>query len=552
MGVSLRSFKIKKFGATTFIGYVICSIGLALAIWSPQFLANFFVYLTLVVALFGFGFLMFTLGKEKLVIPLDPYKQLLIQRLRTLPRLNPVLLKNEWNRFLIWSTLRRYKESFIKLILRIIGGLIGKNGNQIIFFLGQTAFIGISLVLFCFMEKQTQINPRLQSLASGQFIQILTDNMVNLTLLGLGPWLLYSVVGVGFAYMTITKGRLPYLPNVIFNEEKKLPGSFFYNFMRIIVDINTLFSIIFTVAFVMFFLTETGNFFLGFKSVFSIPLLTMFIIGLLIFTLRRASHDCVDWMINNKISLGGALIFLVLGFSILMIWFYNLGEHFLTLIKEQHMLEPLKHPDLKSMPWNPPNASRQLTEDVMDRRLSLFIWGWWMIWLPWMSSFIARWSIGLSVGKALIKAVIVPVCLFTWIYWQAQVSQTANEFDFISGTLFNWLDTLEARIAVSLGLCLFIWSVWGKMRSTWALSIGAMLPIKSGKQRSLRNWMTNFLFWLAVYGSSWFSLGWLPTQVLSSFAAGFMTLLVIFFLWSLYNETKCKKSHSLVTNNHFG
>lgn len=512
------------------MGYLISGIGIGLAIWSPQFLTTFFIYLSGSLALCGFGLLLVGFGREKIIIPLDPYKQLLIQRLRILPRLNPILLKNERQLYPIGMLFTQYLDKLKKSIIHINNHLMGKNGSQAILFLGQIAFVGLSIAFFCFIEKQTQMNTHLQALPQGQFLQILQKDMINLGLLGFLPWVLYAVLGVGFAYLTVVKGRAPYLPTAILSKEKKLPGLFFHNFMCIILEANILFSIIFTVGFTMLFLTETSAFLLDFKSIFHIPYLTMFIIGMLVLTLRRTSKSCVDWMIANQISLGSMLILLVLGFSLFMLWFFNLGDHFLTLLNEQHLLEAFQTKDPKLMPWGNTNTSRYLSIDVQHRRLSLLIWGWWMVWLPWMTSFVARWSIGLSVWEALVRALIVPLALFSWIFWQMDLQ------DFLS--LSRWLEAPEVRIAMSLGLGLFIWSLWGKIRSTWMLSIGAMLPLKPGKQRSLKNWMINFLFWLAIYTSSWFAIGWVPAQVLSSYGAGFLTLLVAFFLWAMFKEWK--------------
>jgi hypothetical protein len=474
---------------TSFIGFALSGIGISLAIWSPMILATIFIYTSGCLAVVGLGLCLLTpLARTLIVEPLDPYKRLLMAKLTQLTSVE----KNNTNQ----SISSKLPTATLMMCL------------------GQLSLLLVSVLFFSFMESQTRISPRLHELPVGQFFQTLKSQPF---VLGLLPWVLYSVMGVGFAYLSLVRQRIPYLPQAILPKIKRHPWLFLHNFLSITVEVNILFPILFVTGLTMVYLCETGNLLLGSISLFHAPFLTMLVLALIIFTFRRISLRSIEWVITQEYSLGNILLLLVLGFAFFMIWLHNIGGNFLTQI-QQPIFENVGKSRLVGT----------LSEAVLQRRLPLFVWGWWMIWIPWMTTFIARWSIGLSVREALIRALILPVALFLWIAQRATLEEWSH--------LIQWLDIPAVRAVMSIGLLLFIWVLWGRMRNTLDVSLGCMLPLKRWKQRPLKNWMKNFVLWITIYISGWFSMGWIPSQAMSSYGAGFLTILIAFFIVALIVE----------------
>jgi hypothetical protein len=479
---------------TTILGYLISWVGIFFAIWSPAFLTQGFIYLSAGLALLGLLLCFCTsIATKRLVEPSAAHRELLVARLKSL---TPHPEKTQ-----TYNTIKDILDKCKSRVQRYLPL------NIIMMWVGQLSLLLVSIVFFNFMEEQTRISTRLHSLPNGEFFQMLKSNVFTI---GLLPWVIYAVVGVGFCYFCVVQQKRPYLPEVTLPLAKRQPWLFLHNFLGLIVEINTIFPILFVTGLAMIYLCETGNSILGNRSLSETPFLTIMLLGMFIVTFRRLSAECIIWMTKNQISLGNILILLLLAFAISMLWLHTLSMTFIA------QLQPLLMKVEKSH-W-----VGNLSEDVLQRRLPLFIWGWWMVWAPWMVTFVARWSIGLSIRQALISALILPVGLFLWFVPTITIEEWIR--------FSKALEIPLVRVWLSLGLLAFIWLLWGKMRNTMDVSLGCMLPLKRWKQRSLKAWMNSFSLSIITYVSAWLAIGWIPAQVIATYGGGFINVLVLFFL----------------------
>ncbi len=112
------------------------------------------------------------------------------------------------------------------------------------------ACLGLSLFTLCyfqFLEKQTQIDPRLYVLATGTIVGLLHKQPFAL---GLLPWLLYGVLGVGLAYVTLVFKTKPFFIEPCLLWTQKHPQrAFFRQLIRVPLDIYYMTSFVLVASF---------------------------------------------------------------------------------------------------------------------------------------------------------------------------------------------------------------------------------------------------------------------------------------------------------------
>lgn len=489
---------------TSLIGYVLSGLGLLLAIWSPALLGNTFIYFSALLAVIGLMLGIFTpLAGKMIMEPVDPKLASLIIRLKE-------LCPNSSNK-------KRYKNIFSKL-----------NAASILV-IGQLSLFSISVLLFSFLETQTRVNTRLHPLPAGQFLQILKSHIFTL---GLLPWVIYSVLGVGLAYFSLVRKRIPYLPKVILPDAKRQPGLFFHNLLSIITEVNISFPILFVTMLAVLYFCDGCSMILGNNSLHHTPMLTMLVLGMFLLAFRLINNQFVQWMVEAKFSLGNMLIFFILAFTACIVWLYCVGGDFLLRL---HPAIPVLLSATKSH-W-----VGFIPDSILQIRLQLLLWAWWMVWIPWMATLVARWSAKSSIRMALLKAMICPMLVFWW------VSEKLTIDDWSSVSV--WLEMPKVRLGVAIVLLFFIWQCFGKMKTTMDVSLGCMLPLKRWRHRTLKGWMKIFSSLSTIYLIGTFTTGWVPTQVIATYGAGFLTILVAFFLvafgFDLLREIKNEKNSDI-------
>lgn len=410
-----------------------------------------------------------------------------------------------------WS-LPRSREVIITDDLKTVLQPPWKSFGQLL--IGQISLLWVSWVFFNVLEMQTRTSPRLQPLEMGEIVHHLQSHLLSL---GLFPWMLYAVLGIGLAYFSVFAKQKPALPDIIVPNHQEYPRLFIHNFFLNVTETVNYGPIFLLTSLIIIHVCEGFSLLFGLKSLFLTPFRTAFVIALIIFMLRKPSIQLIKFMGEHRVSVGKILIIYSLGFSFLLMWLHFAGTWF---VLGQEATDP--NTVVKSA------LAGSFSTVELQTRLSLIIWGWWMVWIPWMTSFVARNSIGLSVKQALINALFLPSCLLSGYYFYP------NDLDFLS--IQEYSNTPGYFLCISAILLLIMLKIWGKMVSTMDVSRGAMLPMVEWRKRSLKKWMTGALLMLNCYLPAWFLLGWVPAQMLLTLGGGFMTLVVAGFVWKLIDS----------------
>lgn len=404
--------------------------------------------------------------------------------------------------------------------------------------LGQIVFIGMSFVLFHFLETQTQLNTRLSFVETGYIMGVWQQNPFGL---GLLPFIIYAVLGLGLAYFSICLGEKPILTRVFslkrafsLTQATKFSTNlalFWKNCICTVIEVVVTLTLVFMSTFALFWLCETVNTCFGWDSLFRVPLRTLFILGLMLFVFRKINKQLIEWMSKHQVSVGQILIIYILTFALFLLWLHAAGD-WLTSV----------------MPAPLPNSEKSyfagmFNEKSLHVRIQYLIWGWWSIWIPWMASLVARSAIDCSIPRALIQALLLPVIVFCFcMQYQDLVDWTL---------IYAGLQLPAIQLLVLFGIFFCLWVMCGEMRTMGDVLRGDMLPMGRVSNRPLTRWMTVLIFWLTCYIPSEFILGWLPMQFSVTFLGLFMNIAVVIFIgiWgvSLFNLTRLAGSLSCET-----
>lgn len=383
--------------------------------------------------------------------------------------------------------------------------------KQIILLLaGQSALLLISFLLFYVLEIQTQTNARLHYVESAYFVQTIQKNLFSL---GLFPWLLYSVLGIGLIYLSIRYNRAPVLSRAVSWKRKRKLELFIHNMSAIITDIVVMGPFLFVTSLALIWFCEMVTVLLKLDSLFSTPFRTTFICGAIIVFLRKSNVQLIDWMNRHQSSVAKFLVAYMFAVSFFILWLHGSADWF-SFGKE--ITDPNKV--VKSA------LAGFFTEEALQTRIQFLIWGWWLTWAPWMASLIARTSIGFSVMQALLLSVVLPFCVFVLVLPKV----TSNQWL----VLYTWFKLPNVQVLVFMALMFFMVKAWGKMHNLGDVARGAMVPIGRLTKRPLKQWMHHINLGLIVYIPGWMMLGWLPMQFFVGINAIFMLLVVALFLFA--------------------
>lgn len=459
---------------TRFTALLFFAIGMGFSFWSPQKLATGFIWGSSIAAIVG-----------SLLCVLTPF---------AFTKIVPIA-KN----FLLPPTLNKMPKPFG--LLRLLSG--------------QLALFLISFLLFTILEVQTSKNLRLQSLPLGYFFELIQSHIFTLAVL---PWLTYTVVGVGLGFFCVCLKRIPLLPTAIISRHKRHPWLFIHNFLMVIFDVVTLYPFIFIVSFTIVILCETLNISLAKISLFNPYALTPFVLVMLLLVFLKVNLRVIEKIDKHKIALGKMFLVYIIIFSILLFYLHYLTSELLTQY-------PIVEENIKPIMQTKSTLVGSFSETDRDTRLMLLIWGWWGIWIPWMASLVARFSMGLSVSQAFLKSILFPVVIFALFIFKITVS------DWVKVEAYLLEPPMIFFIPVIL--LLFIYYAWGNIRTTADIARGCLPSSPRLHKRSLQPWLSVFFLWLTCYLPAWLMLGWVPLQVIVTLGTGFTSLLVFAFIFSL-------------------
>jgi hypothetical protein len=407
-----------------------------------------------------------------------------------------------------------------------------KKKQVCLLWLGQIVLVGLSFVLFHFLETQTQINTRLSFVETGYIVGVLQQQPFSL---GVVPFVIYGVLGVGLAYFSVCLGAKPLLARAFSFYPCTGPKRvtklvlFWQNFVSVVIEVVIVMPFVLVSSFALLWLCETVNAYFGLDSLFSVPLRTIFILGLMIFVFQRINKQLIAWMGRHQISVGQVLMIYILAFAFFVSWLHGSSD-WLTLAIQ-----------IPSGEGEKSYLSGIFSEKSLQERIQYLIWGWWSIWIPWMASWVARSSIGFSIPRALMQALLLPTVVFGWGMQYMGLVEWAS--------VYQWLQLPSMQLLVLAVIFLGMWVMWSETRTLGDVFRCAMLPIGQISNRSLTRWMTVLLFWLTCYIPGWFMLGWLPMQFTVTLSGLFMmgaeALLIAAWGASLYRLWVLKKCRVL-------
>lgn len=294
-----------------------------------------------------------------------------------------------------------------------------------------SAGMGIGLIFFGVAEPiQHYASP---PVGEGRTVESARQAMV-LTFFhwGLHAWAIYIVVGLALAYFAFRRG----LPLTVRSALYPLIGERIYGPLGHAVDIFAVLGTMFGVA------TSLGLGVLqvnaGFNYLFGLPsstpvqlILIAVITGMATLSVTMGLDRGVKRLSELNIILAGALLAFVLiaGSTVFLLQAFvqNVGTYLGAVVQRTFRLYAYE-----PNPWL--------------GNWTLFYWGWWIAWSPFVGMFIARISRGRTIRQFVGGVLLVPT-LFTFL-WMTAFGNTAIAFD-MSGTA-GIAETVADNLPVAL------------------------------------------------------------------------------------------------------
>jgi choline/glycine/proline betaine transport protein len=219
---------------------------------------------------------------------------------------------------------------------------------------------------------------------------------------GLHPWAIYAIVGLSLAFFSFNKG----LPLSIRSVFYPLLGERIYGPIGNLIDIMATVATLFGVATSLGLGVQQVN--AGLNHLFGIPQ-SVVVQMLLILAITAIATWSVVRGIDSGIKLLSQInVYLAVG---LMLFVLFMGP---TLFIMKALMENIGF-YLQNLPqlatWN---ETYEATD--WQQAWTIFYWGWWISWSPFVGMFIARVSYGRTVGEFIKGVLLVPTFVtFVWI-----------------------------------------------------------------------------------------------------------------------------------------
>ena len=269
-----------------------------------------------------------------------------------------------------------------------------------------TAGMGIGLVFFGVAEPTSYLTsgdaPVGQPGTSGAAVESLKYTLFHW---GLHPWAIYVVLGAALGYFAFRRG-LPLKPS---SALYPLIGDRIYGSLGNAIDILAVFGTLFGLATSLGL--GAGQIAAGLNETFGIPsgvgtqvAVIAALTGIAIVSVMLGINKGI-----RRLSLGNlwlaiipAVVVFAVGPTLVIPQYFagGLGNYLQTLPQTSFNLYP---GDSTAQGW--------------QQAWTIFYWGWWMSWSPFVGMFIARISYGLTIRKFVVGAMIAPTLAST--FWFA-------------------------------------------------------------------------------------------------------------------------------------
>ncbi|MDR7303429.1 BCCT family transporter [Haloactinomyces albus] len=259
-----------------------------------------------------------------------------------------------------------------------------------------TAGMGIGLVYYAVSEP---VNHFLNPPVGEGGTQDAVARAMNLTFFhwGLHPWAIYIVLGLSLGYFAFRKG-LPLRPAAAFYP---LIGNRIYGWIGNTIDVLAVFGTLFGLA------TSLGlggqQVGAGLETLFGIPN-TAFLQVIIILAITAIAVTSVMLGIDKGIR-NLSLINLWLAFALMVFVFAAASSRDLLNALAANIGTYLQNLPTTSFQTYPGNAEAQ----DWQASWTLFYWGWWISWSPFVGMFLARISYGRTIRSFIAGALFAPV-----------------------------------------------------------------------------------------------------------------------------------------------
>ncbi|CAM4284756.1 Glycine betaine transporter OpuD [Mycobacterium basiliense] len=312
-----------------------------------------------------------------------------------------------------------------------------------------SAGMGIGLVFYSVAEPLSHYVHPPQASGVPAHTDAAANQAMALTMFhwGLHAWAIYVLVGLGLAYMTYRRGRplsVRWLLEPVLGR-RRVEGVLGHA-VDVIAIVGTLFGVATSLG---FGITQIAS---GLEYLGWIRVNNWWMVGMIAVITATATASVVSglgrglkWLSNINMALAAALaaFVLVLGPTLFLLqsWVQNLGGYVQSFPQFMLRTAPFSH-DGWLADW------------------TIFYWGWWISWAPFVGMFIARISRGRTIREFIGAVLLVPTVIASlWftIFGDSAVLRQRNNGDLLvngavdtNTSLFQLLGGLPIGVITSL------------------------------------------------------------------------------------------------------
>lgn len=286
-----------------------------------------------------------------------------------------------------------------------------------------SAGMGIGLVFYGVAEPLTHYVGPPASLGIQGSTDAAANQAMALTLFhwGLHAWAIYVVVGLGMAYMTYRRGRplsVRWLLEPLLGRDR-VEGWIGHTVDSVAI-VGTMFGVATSLG---FGITQIAA---GLDYLGWIEVNNWWVVGMIAAITALATYSVVSgvsrglkWLSNINMMLAGVLAGFVLlagpTLFLLQAWVQNLGSY----------VQSLPELMLRTGPF---------TDGAWLGTWTIFYWGWWISWAPFVGMFIARISRGRTVREFVFAVLLVPTIigsLWFTVFGDSAILRQRNDGDML-------------------------------------------------------------------------------------------------------------------------
>ncbi|GGB06376.1 BCCT family transporter [Macrococcus hajekii] len=230
---------------------------------------------------------------------------------------------------------------------------------------------------------------------------------------GFHAWAIYGIVALGLAYFQFRKGE----PGLISRTLRPILGNRVDGMIGTIIDVLAVFATVVGVAVSLGMGAQQINgglhYLFGIPNTFWVKVIIVIIVTILfLMSAWSGLSKGIQYLSNLNLIFAGLLLFAVLfvGPTILIMNMFSTSVG--------NLLENFVYMSFDVAPLN------EVKKDWMSS-WTIYYWGWWMSWSPFVGIFIARVSKGRTVREFLLGVLLVPALLS--FFWFSVFGTTAIE-----------------------------------------------------------------------------------------------------------------------------